>query len=172
MSQNGPPSINITNVAQATNQGCGSGCGGCLAAGFAIVMFVLFIGAGYLLGSWVAVAIFGAREGSTAAVAVGWIFEIVYLIILALIGGVVWRNREKWFSNGDGESGDAAGSTILGEPPTIVSHDSQDSAVAQNPSDPQPVATDSVDPVSVFCHQCGASTREGAKFCSSCGATL
>lgn len=168
MSDSGPPTINITNVAEANNQGCGSGCGGCLAAGFTITVLCVFIAAGYLLGTWVAVAIFGAQEDSTAAVTLGWIFEIVYLIFLALIGSAMWRNRQKWFSKGDDTATDHTDSAALGGPYLA------DTYIAPSPpgaASPEP-ELEAPHSATVFCHQCGAQTKEGAKFCSNCGTAL
>lgn len=95
-----PPTINVTNINQNSNDGCLSGCGAIIAISLAIALLWAFVIAGWLLGSWVAVAIFGAEEGSTAAVVVGWVFEIAYLLLLLWIGVVLWRKRR------EGESGE------------------------------------------------------------------
>lgn len=186
MSGNGiPPNINITNIAQAKNEGCGTGCGGCLGVAFGIVAITLFVGAGWLLGSWIAVAIFGAKEGSTAAVAVGWIFEIVYLLLLASIGWALWQNRQKiWGTKSEaGEesaSPSQSGRTIVGE--TTFAHEASEGQPHAEPGVPLAPPPSAVPPTqnapqahdgtAPFCHQCGSPTRDDAKFCSACGTTL
>lgn len=181
-----PPTINITNVAQANNEGCGSGCGGCLAFFVGIAAITLFVGAGWLLGSWIAVAVFGAKEGSTAAVAVGWIFEIIYLLLWALVGWAFWKNRQKIWGNkgaGDDQSTPLSqpGRTITGQtaftrkpteaqPPVEREQPTSTHAPSSDPAAPEPPqAQGSTAP---FCRQCGSQSREGDKFCSTCGAAL
>lgn len=187
MSGNGvPPNINITNIAQAKNAGCASGCGGCLATSVAIAAVVLFIGAGWLLGSWVAVTILGANEGSTAAVTIGWIFEVVYLALLGLVGVALWKNREKMRGNQKADSEGPTpqwqlGRTTTGE--TAFARESTENSpppAAQRPPSPPPFPTvppppekpQEQAPAAAFCDQCGSPSRAGAKFCSACGTQL
>ena len=172
-----PPTINITNVAQAKNEGCGTGCGGCLAVFIAIMGVTLFVGAGWFLGSWIAVAVFGAAEGSTAAVTVGWIFEIVYLALLGVAGWALWKNRVKLFGKGDGGfEPSPAGRTIPGETTTpdtptedeYPTEPGQSSSTSSAP--PDPLREQQSGPS--FCHHCGSPLRVDARFCSTCGTSL
>lgn len=185
-----PPNINITNIAQANNKGCVSGCGGLIAAYFALLVVAAFLEAGWLLGSWVAVAIFGAAEGSTAAVVVGWIFEILYIGLLVVVGLVIWQMRAGRFGNQKPGRGKQTP-----QPPARPVRLISDTAFAPNktanpatpptkrPDEPSMAETNSPEPGNSdtpqahvpkgpFCDQCGSPFRQGAKFCSECGSAL
>lgn len=151
----GPPvNVNNYNIAQATNNGCGSGCGGCLGVACLAVLVLLLIEGPWLFGTWLATQ-FGATQHGTARLITGWVFEIAYLIGLIILGVYIWKRRDRFRRN-----------PAEPEAPLLADYTALTGTVEQPiPAPPAHVAAR-------FCSQCGSQLADGQRYCPSCGKDL
>lgn len=64
---------------------------------FAVLLCVGFLALAwpYLLGTWLAVDVFGAENPSPERTTTGWVFEVIYLVILVSIPMAMWIKSER-----------------------------------------------------------------------------
>ncbi len=156
MSPGDGPTVNVNNynIAQATNNGCGSGCGGCLGIMCLAIVVLLLVEGPWLFGTWLATQ-FGAAQHGSARLITGWVFEIAYLIGLIFLGVYLWKRRDR-FRRNPGEPG----APVSADPAVLIGSVEQSIATA---SPPVPAR---------FCSQCGYALAEGQRYCPSCGKDL